>query len=103
VLLRTFRIGKFHHWDHVYSRKLAGDAGVVEFAGEDFKGLAVEGEVIAFDGEGVSGCGLLADGGEGGEGENGGEEGADWRLHGRCNYSDRATVVYLGGCFKGRT
>jgi len=35
---------------------LTGNAGVVEFAGEDFEGLAVEGEVIAFDGEGVR-CG----------------------------------------------
>ncbi len=32
---------------------LAGDAGVVEFAGEDFEGLAVEGEVIALRGEDV--------------------------------------------------
>ncbi len=39
---------------------LAGDAGVVEFAGEDFEGLAVEDEVIAFGCEGVitGGCGL---------------------------------------------
>jgi hypothetical protein len=35
---------------------LAGDAGVVEFAGEELEGLAVEGEVVAFDGEGVR-CG----------------------------------------------
>ena len=48
---------------------LAGDAGVVEFAGEDFEGLAVEGEVVAFDGEGVRGRGRLRLGGlsEGGE------------------------------------
>ncbi len=32
---------------------LAGDAGVVEFAGEDFEGFAVEEEVVALDGEGV--------------------------------------------------
>jgi hypothetical protein len=51
----------------------------------------------------VSGGGLLADSLKGGEGENGGEEGADWRLHGRCNYSDGATVVHLRECFKGRT
>ena len=31
----------------------AGDAGVVEFAGEDFEGLAVEGEAVAFGGEDV--------------------------------------------------
>ena len=64
---------------------LAGDAGVVEFAGEEFEGLAVEGEVVAFDGEGVGGCGRwwlgglggLSEGGESGEGEDAGEEGAD--------------------------
>ena len=61
---------------------LAGDAGVVEFAGEDLEGLAVEGEVVAFDGEGVGGCGRcewlgwlggLSEDGENGEGEDAGE------------------------------
>jgi hypothetical protein len=33
---------------------LAGDAGVVKFAGEDFEGFAVEGEVIALRGEDVA-------------------------------------------------
>ena len=42
---------------------LAGDAGVVEFAGENLEGLAVEGEVVAFDGEGV---GVLGECGESG-------------------------------------
>ncbi len=58
---------------------LAGDAGVVEFAGEDFEGLAVEGEVVALDGEGVGRCGRcrLAEAGKGGEGEDAGEDGAD--------------------------
>jgi hypothetical protein len=50
---------------------LAGDAGVVEFAGEHFEGLAVEGEVVGFGGEGVV---RLGECGEGSEGEDGGEE-----------------------------
>jgi hypothetical protein len=54
----------------------AGDAGVVEFAGEDFEGLAVEGEVIALDGEGV---GLLGKDGAGGEAE---KEYAKFRFQG---------------------
>jgi hypothetical protein len=48
----------------------------VELTGEDFEGLAVEGEVVAFDGEGVGG--LLCPGSgrrrRGGEGEGAGEE-----------------------------
>jgi hypothetical protein len=47
----------------------------VEFAGEDLEGLAVEGEVVAFDGEAV---GVLGKGGEG-EGE---EECAEVRFQG---------------------
>ena len=44
---------------------LAGDAGVVEFAGEDFEGLAVEEEVVALDGEGVGrSVARLCNGGE---------------------------------------
>ena len=67
---------------------LAGDAGVVELAGEDFEGLAVEGEVVAFGGEDVGGLrglrvcrslgdclGVAARGRrQSGEGERAGEE-----------------------------
>ena len=80
----------------------AGDAGVVEFAGEDFEGFAVEEELVALDGEGVGG-GRLRESGEGGKGEQSGSgETGDW-LHGRREYRDDVTVVHLGECFKGRT
>ena len=52
---------------------LAGDAGVVHFAGEDFEGLAVEEEVVAFDGEGMGARSLLT-----------GRERRVWRGPGRC-------------------
>jgi hypothetical protein len=81
---------------------LAGDACVVEFAGEDFEGFAVEEELVALNGEAVGG-GWLSCGGKGGEGEqsDNGETGS-W-LHERREYRDDATLVHLGECFKGRT
>jgi len=80
----------------------AGNAGVVEFAGEDFEGLAVEEELVALNGEAVGG-GWLSYGGKGGEGEQGGSGEAGGWLHGRREYRDDVTVVHLGECFKGRT
>ena len=68
---------------------LARDAGVVEFAGEDFEGLAVEGEMVAFDGEGVrwGGCprglGRSCKDGESCQGEDACEDGVDGWFHGR--------------------
>ncbi len=60
---------------------LARDAGVVELAGEDFVGLAVEGEVVAFDGEGVGRGGWPREGGNSCDGEDGREKSADSRFH----------------------
>jgi len=74
---------------------LAGDAGVVKFAGEDFEGLAVEGEVVGFGGEGVV---RLGERGECDEGEDGGEEGS---VHRSLVLVTEPKLVHLGECFKG--
>jgi hypothetical protein len=78
---------------------LAGDAGVVEFTGEDLEGFAVEGEVVALGGEGVERFwGLtLRERRECGEGERAGEKGSVHEL-GVC--SRRITLVHWGECFK---
>ena len=62
---------------------LARDAGVVKFAGEDFEGLAVEGEVVAFDGEGMLRCLCwLSECLECRDGQDDGKEGAELRFRG---------------------
>ncbi len=81
----------------------------MEFAGEDFEGLAVEGEVVGFGGEGVGGQGFLLGvqlrrGWSRDEGDEAGcEEGGESSIHGNGCEGDGATLVHLRECFKGRT
>ena len=86
---------------------LAGDAGVVELAGEDLERLAVEEELVAPDDEGVlrGGAGLGCGGerskkSQGSEGER--RETGAWG-HRDVEKGDGVTVVHLRECFNRRT
>jgi hypothetical protein len=79
---------------------LARDAGVVEFAGEDFEGFSVEGEVVAPGGEDVRRFLSLrvCDRRKGNE-EDGAEEES---LHGCGAQAYRSQVSSLERMFQGR-
>jgi hypothetical protein len=79
---------------------LAGDAGVVEFAGEDFEGLAIESEMISIGAEGARLLGRKKIRG----GEEGTAEKNSFHLCGRdIEIETRVTLVHLRECFKGES